>query len=42
MDIRKSFFMQREDEHRKRLPRQVVMAPSLSEFTNLQTTFSGT
>ena len=32
MDIRKRFFTERAVAHWNRLPRAVVMAPSLSEF----------
>ena len=32
MDIRKRFFTERVVVHRNRLPRDIVMTPSLSEF----------
>ncbi|KFV52180.1 hypothetical protein N328_12790, partial [Gavia stellata] len=32
LDIRRRFLTERVAHHRNRLPREVVMAPSLSEF----------
>ncbi|KFQ99212.1 hypothetical protein Y956_03741, partial [Nipponia nippon] len=34
LDIRKKFFIQRVVEHWNKLPREAVMAPSLTTFRN--------